>query len=83
MITNERFNIYTCFVSCDCFDFTSEGLKVVNMNEPLYTLTIRAYKTDEVLLHAHGISLVCAYNLIKMYGLQKVVLMKEGEENGN
>lgn len=53
------------------------------MNEPLYTLTIRAYKTDEVLLEAHGITLVCAYNLIKMYGLQKVVLEKEGEENGN
>lgn len=53
------------------------------MNESLYTLTIKAYKTDEVLLEAHGITLVCAYNLIKMYGLQKVALEKEGEENGN
>ena len=49
------------------------------MNEPLYTLTIKAYKTGEVLLEAHGINLVCAYNLIKMYGLQKVILEKEGE----
>ena len=75
MIINERFNIYTCFIGCDCFDFSAEGL----IMEYLYTLTIRAYKTDEVLLEAHGITLVCAYNLIKMYGLNKVVLEKEGE----
>ena len=47
--------------------------------EPTYTLYIHAYKTGEKLVDAHGISLVCAYNLIKMYGLNIVVLKKEGE----
>lgn len=45
MITNERLNIYTCFVSCDCFDISAERLKVIKMtSEALTKIAIDVYK---------------------------------------
>ena len=42
-----------------------------------YHLQIISTKDDTILVDAHCISLVCAYNIIKLYG-NRVVLRLEG-----
>ena len=50
------------------------------MDEIRYCLLIFSSKTDQIILEAHGITLVCAYNLIKLYGNHpKLFIEKDGE----
>ena len=46
------------------------------MGENSYHLQIISTKDDTILVDAHCISLVCAYNIIKLYG-NRVVLRLE------
>lgn len=48
--------------------------------EPKYYLRIHSSKTNQLILEAQGISEVCAYNLIKLYGNYPTLVREDLKE---